>query len=438
MKASIAISLLILAAAAFIGWGDHRTLDGMRSEHARLTAEASALGILSLDPDHPEKGLRITKRGRTDKKAQAHQAARDIIAFAKELEALKKSGKEPDEATQARILELLDRMLSLDAGQLKVLIDEFRASTEVGDETREGMISFTIMTLAKDHPEAALKLFTESEDLIDKERMGKNILSVSLSNWAGTDPGGALEWVRKNGGKYPDLITEQVKAGLLKGAASRGIAVGFDVMRQLEFEHPESALRELAGAVESPAERTEFLNLFRKYLEASPQADGDQTMSQLTHLGKGIAKDGFEQGSRWIAENKLSEKEIAAFAGSVAWQAESAEKGKWIEWMGKTLPGEERDNSIGSIMVNWTNNDYRAAGEWLAAAPDGPAKAASVSAYAETVAPHDPQAAAQWALTLPPGEKRQDTLEVIHRNWPADTEEGKAQRSAFAEKHGIR
>jgi hypothetical protein len=105
--------------------------------------------------------------------------------------------------------------------------------------------------------------------------------------------------------------------------------------------------------------------------------------------------------------------------------------------MGEKLPAGERDNNIGAVMQLWTNSNYRAAGEWLAAAPDGPARAPAVSAYASTVARYEPQTAVDWALTIPAGEKRRETLLAIHEKWPADTEENRAQRAAFAAEYGI-
>jgi hypothetical protein len=89
-------------------------------------------------------------------------------------------------------------------------------------------------------------------------------------------------------------------------------------------------------------------------------------------------------------------------------------------------------------MRNWTNSDYRAAGEWLAAAPTGETKNASVKTYAETVARYDPQTAAQWALTLPEGKAKTETIRNIHNNWPKDTPEQEAARAAYKQEQGIK
>lgn len=161
MKISIAVSLLILAAAGSLGWHDHQRLAVVRAGHAQLAAEAAQLGI-SLDPKNPAGPVRVTKRERENREADAKLAAAEFIAFAREMEAMEKKGGQPDEATQKKILDFMDRMMSLDAAQLKILIAEIRANKELKDETRQGLLGFSIMTLAKDHPQTALALFTES------------------------------------------------------------------------------------------------------------------------------------------------------------------------------------------------------------------------------------------------------------------------------------
>lgn len=436
MKISITISLLILAVAAAIGWNNHRQIQVVTETHRSLADEAAALG-LSIDLKNPDATPLVTKREREreDKETQARLVAKKLIAFALEMEALQKTGGQADESMQERTAEFMDLMLSLDAEQLKILIAEFRNSTEMKDDTRMGMIAFSIMTLANDHPEAALTLFTESEDMIDNDMMGNHLLTSSLANWARDDPDGALEWVRKNGKKYPDLITDKVKAGLVKGAATNSIALGFDLLGELKLENPRDAINGLAGAVGSPEERTEFLTHYREYLKTVPNEDGERSFGAMYLIANGIVKDGFEKGSSWIAKNNLSENEIKALASSIGFSSKSSEKGQWIDWMGENLTGSDRDRRIGSMMENWTQNDYRAAGEWLAEAPAGPTKTASVVGYAKTVAPHDPKAAVEWALTLPPGAKRKETLKAIYESWPQDDPASKAARDAFMKEH---
>ena len=74
-----------------------------------------------------------------------------------------------------------DRMLSLNGDELKILIAELRGRTDMDDEMRKGMIGFSIMMLAQEHPEKALAIFTESSDLLEDNPMREHVLSSSLT-----------------------------------------------------------------------------------------------------------------------------------------------------------------------------------------------------------------------------------------------------------------
>ena len=134
----------------------------------------------------------------------------------------------------------------------------------------------------------------------------------------------------------------------------------------------------------------------------------------------------------------MSASEIEAFAGGLNGSGKNADTGKWVEWIGQTVPDGKGEDSIRNLVSNWTQNDYQAAGTWLAATPAGPAKSPAIRAYAETVSKYDPNTAAQWALTLPPGEDRDQTLNRIYQNWPKQDEAGKQAAEAFKQEHGIK
>jgi hypothetical protein len=436
MKFSIAASLLILAIAASFVWHDHQRLVIVREKHIELTAEAERLGI-SIDPENPSKGPRITKHQRADREADARLAAIEFIAFAKEMEATQKKGEQPDEAMQERILTFMDRMMSLDSSQIKILIAEVRAATDLKDETRQGLIGFSIMTLASDHPQAALALFTESSDLMEEGFMGQHVISSSLSKWASDDPVAALAWVRENSKKFPDLITDDAKRGLITGAANQDLKLAFSLIGELDFKESNHGVSNIMRSARTPEERSAALAAFREYRDTLPD---EKTRTEIErqaigNLAQGIAKEGFETAQEWLTENQLSATELEAFASHLTYNTKSEETGQWLEWMGESLPAEKSATPIKNTVRQWTDQDFKAAGEWLASAPAGPGKNSAVQSYAETIARYEPEVAAQWALTLPPGDECQSTLRSIYHNWPKDDETAK---NAFAEKHGFK
>ncbi len=438
MKFSIPIAILILTGAAAIGWNDQQRLAVAQQKHAKLVAEAAGLGI-ALDPSHPSDPIHVTKHERTDREADAKLAAKEFIAFAKEMEAMEKKGGPPDEAAQKRIIALMDRMMSLDAGQLKIVIAELRAAPDLKDETRQGLIGFSIMTLANDHPQAALALFTESSDLFKKNGMGSHVISASLSRWAKDDPAAALAWVRENGEKFPDLITDDAKRGLVAGAALNDPKLAFKLIGELGLKDAQD-VSAIIQAAKTPEERSATLDALRAHLGTitDEKTRAEIRGGAIGSLASKVVDEGFQSATQWIEKAKLSPEELIDFANGLNSSNNNSDTGQWVEWVAEKLPDGKSDASIQQLVSEWTTNDYQAAGKWLGTMPAGPAKNVSIRSYAETISKYEPEAAAQWAMTLPAGKDRESTLQQIYQNWPKEDSAAEAAAAAFAKEHGIK
>ncbi len=437
MRISITLSLLILAIGAMLSWQDQQRLTKVRESHAKLVAEAARSGI-SIDPAHPEDGVRVTKHERENKDEDARKAAARFIAFAREMQAAEEKA-EPDEGAQKKVIDLMDLMMSLDAAQLKIVIAEIRASKDLKDEMRQGLIGFSIMTLANDHPQAALALFTESSDLMEGNGMSKHVISTSLAKWTKDDPMAALEWVRKNGEKFSEIVNDDAKRGMISGAAANDPKLAFQLIGELGLKDTGDGIHEIVDAAATPEQRTSTLAALRQHLATitDEKARAEASDNAVGSLARNAAKDGFEAGSKWIENAGFTPEQLANLGnGGFSWAIKGSETGKWIEWLGTTVPaGKESDSSIRNMVSTWTRNDYQAAGKWLSSTPDGPAKNVSIRSYAETVSKYEPETAAQWAMTLPPGNDREQTLKSIYQNWP---DKEAAARQAFAKEHGIK
>jgi hypothetical protein len=439
MKISSIASILILAVGALLGWRDQQRLATIRESHAKLMVEAASLGI-SLDPSNPADPVRITKRGRANRGVDGKLIAAEFIAFAKELETAEKNDGRLDETLQKRVTDFMDRMMSLDSSQLKILIAEVRENKELKDETRQGLIGFAIMTLADDHPQAALTLLTESADLLKEDLMSKQVISSSLAKWAKDDPLAALEWVRKNGRKFPDLIDDQAKRGLISGAAVTEVKLAFKLINELGLKDADSAIDGIIRAAKTPEDRTLTLAALREHLATVEGQDirTETGSNAISELARSASKDGFASASQWIADAKFTPSELESLGKGLYHNLKASETGQWIEWIGANLPAGGSDKDIQRIVRNWTENDFQAAGKWLADTPEGPVKAVAIRSYAETVSRYDPETAAQWALTLPAGKGRDQTLKQIYQNWPRSDDAARAAAAAFAKQHGFK
>jgi hypothetical protein len=313
-----------------------------------------------------------------------------------------------------------------------------RATPDLKDETRQGLIGFSIMTMANDHPQAALAMFTESSDLFKDNNMGMHVVSSSLAKWAKDDPMGALDWVRKNGEKFPDLVTEDAKRGLISGAATNDPRLAFKLIDELGLKDDDNSINGIFRSAKTNEERTATLDALRDHLKTMQDTEtaGKLRDSGLMQLGANLSSDSFDSTQKWLAGAKLSSEELQAFAGGI--QTNGSNNGQWIEWVGKTLPADKSADRIEGMVSNWAQSDYQAAGAWLNTTPAGSVKNTAIRSYAETVSRYEPESAAQWAETLPPGKDREETLKRIYQNWPQKDDASKAAAGAFKTAHGIK
>lgn len=442
MKHTLIITAGLAVAIGLVGWRNQSRISTIRTERQALYSEAERLGITT-GAESPEAETTAAHRRRPDREAAAKATAAEVIAFAKEMEAMQKQGGNPNAdmaGFQERVLALMDRMTSLDSAQLKALIAEFRNAPGLSDEIRQGLIGFSVMTLSKEHPRTALELFTESSDLFPDNRMSKHMVSSALGEWAKKDPDAALKWMRANKEKHTDLITGQTKQHLISGVAQTDPKRAFQLLAELsDGSSPEmnNPLNAIMQAARTPAQRTATLEAFREYAAGLPAGDGrtHATQQAISQLASQMAGEGFESSTAWITSAKLSPEEMEAFSDGITYNSKPEDKAKWIGWVTETMPPEKSASQVKQIVSQWTRDDYKAAGEWLVAEPDGPSKNTAIQAYAETVAPYEPDTAAQWALTLPAGKERDNTLKRIHRELKGKDADAAA---AFAEKHGIK
>lgn len=439
MKLSLTLSALILVAAGFFGWQDHRKLSEARETHTRLVEEARALGLSAADLLKGDKSPRATKTQREaqgDKVAQAKAFAVKLVAFANEMKAQEKSGSPPDASMQKRIIEMIDGMMQLDAEQLKTLVAELRADPGLDDEMRNGIVGFSIMMLANDHPASALALFTESSDLFKNADMSEHIVASALSRWAQDDPMAALDWIRKNSKQHPDLVTDQTRRAVVEGAARQDPKLAFQLMGELEMKDSSNAAQNIAGAAQTSAERSALLAALRENSKnaTDKNASGEIAKSTLQGLGQKLAGDGYESSAAWLASAGLTGDESKSIADGLSWWQTKGDTGKWIDWMADKLPADQLNGKVTDMVTNWTRQDYKAAGEWINGTKDGPARQTAVRSYAVTVAPYEPESAAQWAETLPAGKDRDGVVKSVYDEW---AKKDKAAAEAFGKRNGL-
>ena len=435
MKFSIASTFLILAIGGAFGVLNHRHAAELTERKHQLSAQAVSLGIASADSDSTGEN-RPTKRQRDERQNDSSSFTADLIAFAAEMELHENDTGKPDAAFAKRTLEMMNRLIALNAAELKAVIGNLRNDSSLSDEMRGNLISFSMMLLGEDHPAAALALYAESSDMLEDSVIGRQSIVSSLSHLATQDPAAALAWLKKNAAEHPGVEDDDLKQGIFNGLAEKNLKLAFKLMAEIGISDPSSAIESLIQTSKTPQQRTVILDALRGYLESVPAGEERDSLLQesLETMGRNLTNEKFDSASAWLSSAKLSPNESAQFAAGLSYFNTKEDTGRWIDWMGSHLPKDAVRENVDNLIGQWTQQDYLAAGKWLTAAPAGEAKNAAVSTYAETVAEYEPQTAVQWALTLPIGEARKSTLQSIYQNWP---KKDAAAAATFAQQYGV-
>ena len=432
MKLAIAISALILAAAAGLVWQIDGRLAAARTNERKLTSEAAKLGI-SISGDH---ATRRSNRVRIDNGAEARLLVVEFIQLAK----LSQKGGNLDEPSQTRYQDCFARISALDASSLKTLIAEVLTSRELEEKRRAERVVFLLrVVLAKKDPGGALKFVKEHSAALKDAKGVENIISEALGNWAKDDPTAAVAWMKNNSAEFSDSLRAFLQRKIFCSAAEKDPHLALTLIGMLGLNNSDthSALHDIATAAATDEQRNVTLAALREYRVAN-KSDGTLTQAvdeNFGYLGSRFEKEGFAAATRWIASANLSPKELDNICERLRLNYDGDEPAQWIEWYGHHVPPGKADEQIGGWISVWTRLNYEAAGRWLASTPEGPVKNAAICSYAETIFPKDPETAMQWIKTLPPGEPRQNTLQYIHDNYLQNDPEAAA---AFKAEHGLK
>lgn len=430
MKFTLAITLAILVGAAIIGWRNHDKLDIATRAYEEIRQQARARGITA-DAANPQR-----VRSHPSRQLNVRSLATDLIAFAKELNSL----PEPTDASSAnereqRMLDWQRRLLALDPAAMKSLIEEINAAGGVEEDSRQDLLFLVLQTLAESHPQAALEILADFPDLLKDPDARGNAAIIALLHGMETDPAAAMAWCENHRDLFPGQTGVSVTSRLLRGIALANPKLAFQLIGELEITDERYVPGMAINRVLDSTQRKNTLAAFREYLTTvqDPARREAIAFEGVSTMITDAFLDGFDKGILAVGNGGFTPEEIETYAGRFSFRTD--ESGKWIDWLVTNLP---TDNVISKVVPkfvsDWAGADYQAAGEWLAATPDGPAKTAATATYASTLAPYHPATAAQWALTLPPGEARDRILPQIYQSW-SKTDPSAA--TAFAKQNGI-
>jgi hypothetical protein len=431
MKGPIIATGLVLAVGCVLALWQQSKVGTLEKDLDVLQGEAAKRGI----PLHVSASAGRRSRGAEDRSA-AH-LVRKVTSLLERVEMIERAGGRPDEALRDQIVEMTVDLMELSPTNMRKVLARLRMNSSLSDDTKAKLIGSSLLFVSGDHPEAALRLFEESKDLLGKGSVANHVVTSALHSWAEANPEAAMQWLKKNETPPSGISREEMQHAVLGGAAKHDPVMAFRLIGEMGLEVSTEACEVIAASLaDTQKGREALLSAMRGYVSDMENQRAARTISGavMEAVARGVGKNSFESVSQWLDGESLPESDLASFAEGLSWFSTGNETGAWLDWMAQRMPADKLGEPVESLVGDWVEEDYLAAGKWLTQVPDGPIRIPAIKAYAEAVAAYDPETATQWAMTIADMDARRRTLMAIHDNWPTEDEEGAAK---FAAEHGL-
>jgi hypothetical protein len=388
---SLSLCAILLVVGSSIVWHDYRATALAKARHAKLVTAAGLAGIPA-DEDATGASFRSSKRERTSTEVDLKLLLTDMELV------LKKPRRDLTPEELKELKNYLDRCGRLSPQQMEAFLTSIRALPDLSAEDRSRMVAMTLQAFSETQPAHAINLAWLARDILSPGSFN-SILTNALNIWAMDDLPGAVEWAKAN----PDKLYDGVRLRLIAQTAEQNLAQGLKLITELQLKDPGVTFSGLL-AMGKPKDRPAILASLRQHLAQIPDETSRESANKKLFSGTAemVTRLSSEARRKWLDSIQLTTPELEIFSTKVAGTESIKDPSQWIDWIGSKLPPEKSAAPIQTMVKNWTQADYQAAGKWLAATPDGPTKNAAIRAYAETVAKADPEVASSGHSPSPP------------------------------------
>ena len=230
-----------------------------------------------------------------------------------------------------------------------------------------------------------------------------------LGTWAHRDPEAVWKWMET---ERVDDGNEQSRrmelSAVFAGLAANNLDAALARVGSLDEQSRTMALNGIAGSTSDPAAR-------QRLLERTVSLPVEQRNALRQTVASQWAMSDPDAAVAWIhslpAEEQKPVREQAAQmmlmvkpAAGAALMLEGAED-------------KDKAQVYDRVVMQWANQDARAAGEWLAQQPQGPELDGARATYARSIAQRDPAAAMDWARSVQDEKQRPDSIGTVYQMW---------------------
>jgi len=362
MRKSAAITLLtVVVTAGFIKRNQHR-IGALRSENHVLLAEATVQGV-PIGPDGST--VRVRSRIRVDRTGGARRIADEMIAAA-----TSESYPEADK------LALVDRVLALDAQQLREIIGELRHRPDIDEAQRREFLMYLISRLADDFPQDALEILADITATQPKRLHPgsiENLMAKAMNAWGAVNPDKAWVWFQEHKDLLPERQTP-VLWSLLKGVAKTHPADAIEKAGEAGLQ-PKNLPAILTWPDQSVDEKIAAYTALRDWSRGRENESDDILQQAVRELVLSKSHDReiqFDTVTGWIRQAGVTPDDLGFLAdpslADLSYYIDPLETGRWMDWLRETFPEDQLNRRYKQLL-----NDHRtgaAAKQWLSEQPE--------------------------------------------------------------------
>ena len=239
--------------------------------------------------------------------------------------------------------------------------------------------------------------------------MNMGITSSVLGVWARREPEAVWKWLQADGLNDENEQTRGMAvASVFTGLAGNNLDLALARVGSLDEQSRMMALHGIAMGAGEGAGRQRLLD------RAGSLPVEQRNALRQTVVGQWAMSDP-DVALAWI--RSLPEDERKPVRDSAAQMLLMMRPAAGAELLMEGAEEKDKPMIYDRVVMQWANQDARAAGEWLGKQPQGPALDSARMSYARSIAQRDPAAAMDWARSVQTEGQRPESIGQIYQMW---------------------
>ena len=306
------------------------------------------------------------------------------------------------------MLRAIAPIAELDDSQLQEALSEVEKSVR---EPQQKMMFYSLLLGQWAESDGPAAMAYAQEKLGKGSMFDMGVTASVLGTWARRDPDAVWKWMQTRPADDGNDRTRMMAiSSVFAGIASNNLETALTRLGTLDEQSRGMAL---SGIVQSASDETAR----RRLIERTASLPADQRNQLRQGLVGQWAMSNPDESIAWIRSLPADEqKPLRESAGQMLLMTKPA---TGADFMLENADEKDRPQLYDRVVMQWAQQDARAAGEWLTRQPQGPELDGARRTFARTVVSRDPPAAMDWARSVQDEGQRAESVGQVFNMWRA-------------------